>query len=65
MTPLPKTSNPATDSVKHYLNITTLEQLAEHTEKEIANLHGVGPKAVRIWKEEMAKIGLSFKKEQK
>ena len=41
MTPLPKTSNPATDALKFYLNITTLEQLAEHTEEEIANLHGV------------------------
>jgi hypothetical protein len=43
------------------IGITTLEQVAALTEKELLAIHGVGPKAVRILKEELAKGGLSFK----
>jgi predicted flap endonuclease-1-like 5' DNA nuclease len=31
--------------------ITTLTQVAEMTDKELLDLHGVGPKAVRILRE--------------
>lgn len=39
----------------------TLKDLAKSTEKELLKIHGVGPKAIRIFKEEMKKLGLSFK----
>ncbi len=59
-TSLPKTSVPATTALAH-IGITNLTQLSKHTKKEIASLHGVGPKALRIWEEEMKKLGLNFK----
>ncbi len=40
------------------LNITTFEQVATLSEKELLAIHGVGPKAVRIIKEELASRGL-------
>ena len=42
------------------IGVTTLEQVAEMTENELLAIHGVGPKAVRILKEELAKGGLSL-----
>lgn len=60
MHPLPKTSNPATDAV-NLIGIHSLEDLAKYTEKEIAKVHGVGPKAIRIWKAAMQEVGLKFK----
>lgn len=59
-TPLPKTSGPA-QSALEAAGITHLEQLAEHSEAEIAKLHGMGPKALRILKETLAEHGLRFK----
>ncbi len=41
--------------------IKTLKQLAKHTEAEIADLHGVGPKAIGLLKKKMKSEGLSFK----
>lgn len=40
--------------------ITTLAAVAKMTEKELLALHGVGPRAVRILREELAKRGLSL-----
>lgn|GEM_PF-2610487 len=40
--------------------ITCLEDLAQRTERDIANLHGMGPKGIRILKEELAARSLSF-----
>ena len=37
--------------------ITTLDQLAAMTERELLALHGVGPKAVRLLKAELATTG--------
>jgi predicted flap endonuclease-1-like 5' DNA nuclease len=39
---------------------TRLDQLAGVPEMEIAGLHGVGPKAVRVLREALAEQGLSF-----
>ncbi|MEU7583215.1 luciferase family protein [Streptomyces sp. NPDC041068] len=39
--------------------LTTLEQVARHTESELLALHGVGPKAVRILSETLEQRGLS------
>jgi predicted flap endonuclease-1-like 5' DNA nuclease len=41
--------------------ITRYEQLAEVTEKELLAIHGVGPKAIRILREELRARGLSFR----
>lgn len=62
-TPLPKTSNPA-QSALETINVFYLEDLAQFSEKEIADLHGMGPKALRILKEHMAVIGIDFKKDK-
>jgi len=42
--------------------VTTLAQVAHCSESELLSLHGVGPKAIRILKEELARIGLAMKK---
>lgn len=42
--------------------ITKLKELIEISEKELLKLHGVGPKAIRILKEELQKQGLDFAK---
>lgn len=60
-TPLPKTSAPARRALDH-AGIASLEALTKHTEKEIAALHGMGPKAVRILREALQEKGLAFKK---
>ncbi len=41
--------------------INTLKQASKYTEKELLAIHGVGPKAVRIIKEELAKQKLRLK----
>lgn len=43
--------------------IKTIEHAAKFTEKELLAIHGVGPKAVRIIKEELLKKKLNFKKQ--
>lgn len=40
---------------------TKLEQLAEASEADLLALHGVGPKAIRILREELAAKGLTFR----
>lgn len=62
MTLIPKASgNPAKNALEHYLKVKYLEELVNYTEKELLALHGIGPKAVRILKEELKKLGLAFK----
>lgn len=63
MSDLPKTSAPA-ESALNNIGIYTLEALTKYTEKEILDLHGMGPKAIRILKEVMKDKGLSFKTEK-
>jgi predicted flap endonuclease-1-like 5' DNA nuclease len=41
--------------------ITRYEQLTEVTEKDLLAIHGVGPKAIRILRDELRTRGLSFK----
>lgn len=42
-----------------------LEQLSSVSEDEIQQLHGVGPKAVRLLRQALAAHGLSFAAQQK
>lgn len=58
---LPKgIGSPATRALAG-VGLTTLEQLAERTEAEVAALHGVGPKALRLLSRELAVRGLRFR----
>lgn len=41
---------------------TQLKQLTKVTEAELLQLHGVGPRAIRILREALKAKGLSFKK---
>lgn len=41
--------------------LTRYEQLTAVTEKELLSIHGVGPKAVRILREELQSRGLTFR----
>ncbi|SDK19341.1 hypothetical protein [Streptomyces indicus] len=41
--------------------IESLEQVAGHSEAELLELHGMGPKAVRILQEAMTERGLTFR----
>ena len=41
--------------------ITTYDQLVSRTPQDLLAVHGVGPKAVRILTEELARRGLRFR----
>lgn len=56
---LPKTGEPARRALAS-IGVTTLAQLATHTEREVADLHGMGPSGIRILKAALAEAGLSF-----
>lgn len=51
--------NPARNALAH-IGITTLEQVAKLSEKELLAIHGVGPKALGILREALAANGLAF-----
>lgn len=57
---LPKIGRPATSAL-HYVGIYTLEQVSEHTQKEIVAMHGVGPKAIRILSETLEEASMMWK----
>nr|WP_263314221.1 helix-hairpin-helix domain-containing protein [Mammaliicoccus sp. Marseille-Q6498] len=59
MTELPKIGKPATRALNS-INVTTLEDVSKYDEKYLSELHGVGPKAIRILKESLEEKGLSF-----
>jgi len=50
---LPRTSAPAARALAE-VGITSLDDLRDRDVDALANLHGVGPKAVRILKEALA-----------
>lgn len=54
---LPRIGAPATGALR-LAGYTRLEQLAGVPERELAQLHGVGPKALRILREALAEHGL-------
>jgi hypothetical protein len=41
--------------------VKRLEDLTRFTEAEIAALHGMGPKVLRVLQEELGRAGLSFR----
>lgn len=56
----PKIGRPATQALEA-AGYTNLEQLTKVTEAELAQLHGMGPKALGILREALKAEGLSFK----
>lgn len=58
-TPLPRIGAPATRALTAE-GLTRLEQLTAVTEADVAALHGVGPRALRILREALNQAGLSF-----
>ncbi len=50
---------PATNALAH-VGLSRLDQLTAYTEAELLKMHGVGPKAVSILRDELAAKGLSF-----
>ncbi|HEY0617892.1 MAG TPA: hypothetical protein VGD15_09900 [Kribbella sp.] len=42
------------------VGITTLDQLTEFRAPDLAKLHGMGPKGIRILREALTERGLSF-----
>jgi predicted flap endonuclease-1-like 5' DNA nuclease len=42
------------------VGITTLDQLTEFRAADLAKLHGMGPKGIRILREALTERGLSF-----
>lgn len=59
MTALPNIGKPAGRALAA-AGISTLEQIAALTEKQLLAIHGVGPKAIRILAAELAARGLAF-----
>jgi hypothetical protein len=56
----PKIGKPATQALEA-AGYTNLKQLTKVTEAELAQLHGMGPKALGILREAFKAEGLSFK----
>lgn len=46
-------------------DITSLEKLSEHTEKEILSFHGFGKASIPILKKALSERGLTFKNKDK
>lgn len=53
-------ASPVRGALDH-AGIKTLKQLSKKTEKEILNIHGIGPSSMPIFKKKLKKEGLSFK----
>lgn len=56
---LPAIGRPANSALLES-GITTLEQVAALSERQLLAMHGVGPKAVRILRTALAEHGLNF-----
>lgn len=55
----PSIGRPATRALNG-AGIATIADLANHTEREIAALHGIGPKAIRILTDALSTAGLTW-----
>ncbi|MDQ2678355.1 MAG: DNA-binding protein [Actinomycetota bacterium] len=57
---LPKIGAPATRALTA-IGVTRLEQLADFSEQELLDLHGFGPRALRIVRDALAAEGRSLR----
>lgn len=55
-------SSPARNGLLHY-KIDTVKKLAKYTEKEILQLHGIGPASLPALQKALANAGLQFKQD--
>lgn len=55
-------ASPVRGALEHK-GIKTLKQLSKYTEKEILNMHGIGPSSMPLFKKKLKDAGLSFKTE--
>jgi len=55
----PNLGRPATSALTH-AGYTSLAQLSNVREKDLAKLHGMGPKGLRILREALAERGATF-----
>lgn len=55
-------SGPALRALAH-AGIRTLAQLSQHSEDDIATLHGMGPKGVRLLQQALAAQGRHFRRD--
>ncbi|OXS59833.1 hypothetical protein B1A99_09845 [Cohnella sp. CIP 111063] len=55
----PGMSRPALQALE-VAGITSLEDIARHSEAELLKLHGFGPKSIRILRPALEQIGLAF-----
>ncbi|MEV5025533.1 RNA polymerase alpha subunit C-terminal domain-containing protein [Paenibacillus sp. LPE1-1-1.1] len=53
-------ASPARRALEHK-GITSLQQLSKYSEKEILQIHGMGPKSLPILRTTLKENGLSFK----
>lgn len=63
MTELPAIGRPARGALEAQ-GVTTLEQVADLSERELLAVHGVGPKAVRVLREALTAAGLTFRPDE-
>lgn len=59
MTALPKIGAPATRALAS-AGVTSLDELITWSESDLLELHGIGPKAIRLLREGLAELGLSL-----
>lgn len=57
---LPKIGAPATRALAS-IGVTRLDQVAERSEAELLELHGFGPRALRILRDALAERGQSLR----
>jgi DNA-directed RNA polymerase alpha subunit len=57
---LAKLSSPARNALLHE-GIDTLQKLSTYTEKEILNIHGIGPASLPTLRASLEEEGLSFR----
>lgn len=64
MTDLPSIGRPARGALAAQ-GVTTLEQVARLSERELLAIHGVGPKAVRLLRPALAEAGLALREDDR
>jgi DNA-directed RNA polymerase alpha subunit len=52
-------ASPARQALRE-IGVTQLTELTQYSEQELLKLHGVGPKAIRLFREALAARGLAF-----
>ena len=58
---LPPIGRPANSALLS-IGVTTLAEIARMSKRELLELHGVGPKAVRLLEQALTEQGLSFRR---